>query len=399
MWPFKDKARTQSRGTDWGSMAPVRRTRGDATLTTSEAIYAAVSRISNTVAMLPLHLYRGMELQKDDWREKLMQQPNPGMTPFFFQQTMEAFRNTEGNAYALLVPTEGGRNVERLDVLDASRVTPLRDRDTKELYYRFYLDDGTEATVHNSRVLALHHMSANGEKGVRPLDVLRGTLEYNQAIREFSVSQLDGINSGVMLTVPGTSLNTEKKQAVINQFLEAYKASAGKVVVLEGGITASMFSQSPIDTKTLDVERITRNRVATVYNIPPHMLGDYSDTSYSTAEQSNAEYLSLTIMPIVAQWEQELDSKLLTWNERKRGMHFRFDISALTRADTATMGNLHQQAIRGGWMTPNEVRAADGLPPMEDGNELMASRDLVPLRILRQEQSMEDAQQNYREGI
>ena len=136
------------------------------------------------------------------------------------------------------------------------------------------------------------------------------------------------------------------------------------------------------------MERITRNRVATVYNIPPHMLGDYSDTSFSTAEQQMQEFLQLTIMPIVAQWEQELNRKLLTPAEYVQGCRFRFDIEALARADTATMAEKHQKAIRGGWMRINEVRQREGLPPDEMGNELMASRDLLPLRIAVQTPEM-----------
>ena len=38
------------------------------------------------------------------------------------------------------------------------------------------------------------------------------------------------------------------------------------------------------------------------------------------------------------------------------------------------MAEMHQKAIRGGWMRINEVRQREGLPPDEMGNELMASR-------------------------
>ena len=56
-------------------------------------------------------------------------------------------------------------------------------------------------------------------------------------------------------------------------------------------------------------------------------------------------------------------------------------VDALARADTATMAEKFQKAIRGGWMRPNEVRLREGLPPDDNGGELMASRDLLPLRI------------------
>ena len=231
------------------------------------------------------------------------------------------------------------------------------------------------------QLIVVRHMSANGEIGIRPIDVLRGTLDYDKQVKELSLAQLDGVNHGVFLTVPNTGLGEDERDTVIENFLDAYEKSGQRVVILEGGLTATTFSQSAIDAQVLDVERITRNRVATVYNIPPHMLGDYSDTSFSTAEQQMQEFLQLTIMPIVAQWEQELNRKLLTPAEYAQGYRFRFDIAALTRADTATMAEMHQKAIRGGWMRINEVRQREGLPPDEMGNELMASRDLLPLRI------------------
>lgn len=372
---------------DYSVMRNTRRTRADYTLTTSEAIYAAVSRISNTIAALPIHLYKGQELQRGHDLERLIAYaPNPSMTAFVFRQTMEASRNTEGTAYALMVPDETGRTV-RLDVLDPTRVTPLRDINTKEMWYQLLLDDGTTANVHNSSIIVLRHMSASGEKGIKPVDVLRGTLSYDQDIKEFSAKQLEGVNSGVVLNIPGTGLNEGRKKTIINQFLNAYRESGGRLVVLEGGVTATTLTQSPVDAKVLDVERITRNRVATVYNIPPHMLGDYSDTSYATAEQSMLEYLQMTISPIVVQWENELNRKLLTWDMLQQGYAFRFTLSDLWRADVKTMNEVRQMGIRSGWLTPNEVRVDEGRPADPHGDTLMISRDMVPLEVALQAQA------------
>ena len=71
MWPFRrkpqnatkprDKPRVRERPVS-GRWLPVYRPRADNTMRGNEAIYAAVSRISNTVASMPLHLYKGYEL-------------------------------------------------------------------------------------------------------------------------------------------------------------------------------------------------------------------------------------------------------------------------------------------------------------------------------------------------
>ena len=294
------------------------RKRADRMLSGSEAIYAAVSRISNTIASLPLNLYKGDSIAGEHDLERLIAyEPNPMMTAYTFRQAMEAYRNTEGTGYALIVPDASDRPV-RLDVLDPAHVTPMREKETQEVWYDIQFENGDRIRVHHSRVIALQHMSANGERGIRPIDVLRGTLQYDQKIREFSLKQMDGVNSGVILTVPGQGLSQDRK---------TYEKSGRSVVILEGGMTATNFANSSVDAQVMNVERITRNRVATVYNLPPHMLGNFEGLSYNTAEQLMLEYLQMTVQPIVRQWEDELNRKLLTWEMLRQGYAFRFTLS------------------------------------------------------------------------
>ena len=381
--PMRNKARDApaARTVSTGKLRPFSWLRADATLKGNEAIYAAVSRISNTMASMPLHLYKGYERQDAHPLERLVAfEPNVNFTPFSFIRTMEVLRNTEGNCYALIVPDKLGQPM-RLDILNPCFVKPYKHTETKEIWYSITLDDGKSYQVPGCTLIALQHMSANGVDGIRPLDVLCGSLDYDRTVKELALNQLDGVNHGIMLTVPNSALGEEERAQLIDDLISNYEKSNQKIVVLEGGLSATTFSQSPVDSQLLDVERITRNRVATVYNLPPHMLGDYTDTSFSTNEQQMEEFLQLTIIPIVVQWEQELNRKLLTPQDYTDGYRFRFDTEELVRADIQATANKHQMAIRGGWMRPNEVRERDHLPPDPHGNELMASRDLIPLAI------------------
>ena len=384
-WPFR-RTRNESRARDKPGrrerdLRMIHRPRADATVQGNEAIYAAVSRISNTIAAMPIHYYRGYEIQKDHPMERLISlEPNPNMTAFTWRQTMEVLRNTEGNSYALRVP-DGLGQVARLDILNPTKVQPMQDPETRELWYRIQMDDGEYSYCPGFLVIDLKHMSANGLRGIRPIDVLRKSLDYDTQVKELSLDQLDGVNHGIMLTVPNSGLSQEQKDDVVDRFLETYEKSGRSVVILEGGLTATNFSAQPVDSQLLDVERITRNRVATVYNLPPHLLGDYSDTSFSTAEQQMQEFLQLTITPIVQQWEEELNRKLILPGDYAAGYRFRFDLSALTRADQKTTAEMSQMSIRGGWRKPNEVREMYGLAPDPVGGELMSSRDLIPLRV------------------
>ena len=386
---FKRKRNEQQKARDKPGKARVKvhdlrginRPRADRTIEGNEAIYAAVSRIANTVASMPMHLYRGFEVARDHPLERLVNlEPHPNFSAFVWRQTMEVLRNTEGNAYALIVRDKLGQ-ATRLDILNPTRVQPARDPTDGSDWYMITLDTGEQWQVPGFMVINLRHMSANGIRGIRPIDVLRRSLDYDAQVKDMALDQLDGVNHGIMLTVPNTGLDQDQKDELVDRFLDTYQQSGRSVVVLEGGLTATNFSADAVDAHLLDVERITRNKVAAVYNLPPHMLGDYSQGNKSTTEQQMQEFLQLTIMPIVEQWEEEYDRRLLTPQDYAAGYRFRFDTNSLIRADVATTANKHQMAIRGGWMKPNEVREYEGLPPDENGGELMISRDLLPIRI------------------
>ena len=383
-WPFQRGHKAQARD----KPVPVRRRdlqsinrpRADRTIEGNEAIYAAVSRISNTMASMPMHLYKGFEIQTDHPLERIVSlEPHPNFSAFSWKQTMEVLLNTEGTAYALRVLNSQGQLL-RLDILNPLRVTPKKDQDGN-IWYSVIMDDGSEALAPGFLILAIKHISANGIRGIRPIDVLRKSLDYDTQVKEMSLDQLDGVNHGIMLTVPNVGLSQAQKDEAVNRFLETYEKSGRSVVILEGGMTATNFANSSVDAQVMNVERITRNRVATVYNLPPHMLGDYADSSPGNNEQQTLEYLTLTIGPKVEQWEEEFNRKVLTPEMYAEGYRFRFDVTSLTRTDVKTTAERNQMAIRGGWRKPNEVRAELGLPPDPVGDLLMSSRDLIPLRI------------------
>lgn len=355
--------------------------RGDYTLHNSELIFSAVSRISNALSAMPAQLYRGSTPVRNDLNDMVGFSPNTNMTSCQFFKTMEACRGTEGNNYALKVFNPDG-TLNGLRPLDPLRVRPVLEEDSNELWYKITPERGAEYYLHNFYMIHVPFISTNGYTGVNPVSVLFNTLSYNDEIQTFSASQLKkGINAQVVLEAPA-NLGEQQKQDMINDFMETYKETAGNILLLESGVQAKSLNLSPVDSKLFEVEKISRSRVAMVYNIPPHLLGDYSDTSFSSQEQQMLEFLMLTMLPIVTAYEQELNRKLLTREERRRGYRFVFDMNAILRADAATRADVHQKAIRGGWETPNEARADYGRDKDPNGNKLLVSRDLTTLEYL-----------------
>lgn len=371
--------------------------RGDYTLQNNELIFSAVSRISNAFSAMPVRLYRGDDpVTKHTLQQLLGGSPNPNMTASNFFKTMEACRCTNGNTYALIGRDENGRP-ERLDILDPSRVKPTMEETSNELYYRISPANGPEYFIHNYHVIHIPFLSTNGYEGLNPVSVLFDTLSYNEKIHKFSVAQLEkGINAAVVISAPA-SLGEAQREGTVEALQEVYRNTGGNILFLESGLTANSLNLSPVDTKLFEVEKISRGTVAMVYTMPPHMLGDYSDTSYtggsSAQEQQMLEFLTLTMLPIVTAYEQELEKKLLTPEQRSRGYHVKFYMDAILRADAATQADVNQKAIRGGWKTPNEVRAEKGQRPTPEGNKLLVSRDLIPLDYLMANPNLQETKE------
>ena len=357
--------------------------REDWTLTNSELLFSAVSRISNSLSAMPVRLYKDSKPAKDHYLNDLISfAPNSNMTSCNFFKTLEACRCTSGNAYALKVFREGNAGkISGLVVLDPSRVTPLLNEESGELWYRITPEHGESFFIHNYYMVHIPFLSTNGFQGVNPVSVLFDTLNYSEQIQKFSRDQLEkGVNSTIVLEAP-SNLGETQRNKVIEDFLETYRESGGSILLLESGMSAKKLDLSPVDSKLFEVEKITRSKVAMVYNLPPHLLGDYSDTSYNSQEQQMLEFLQLTMLPIVTAYEQELNRKLLTPEERAQGYHFRFAMDTILRADAATQAEVNYKDIRSGTKLVDEVRAERGDAPLPNGigQVALVSQDLAPL--------------------
>jgi HK97 family phage portal protein len=348
----------------------------NSTLATNETIFSVITRLSNSLASLPLKLYRNYEFAFNQAADTLINSPNPNMTSFEFIRNLETIRNEKGNSYALIERDVRGQ-VARLMPLNPDYVEPIFDVDTAELWYQVIGNNGTYY-FHNMDVLHFKHIiGSGGVKGISPIKVLTNTNDFDKAVREFSLKEMQSAPNSFILKY-GANVDTDKRQRVIDDFKRFYQDNGG-VLFQEPGVEINPIERKFIAADIFTSERITRSRVANVFNVPVTMLNDTEGQSYSSNEQLMRMFVQLTLMPIVRQYEQEFNRKLLTQAERKAGFYFKFNVNALLRGDTAAQGDYYTKAIRSGWMKPNEVRQLEDYPPEPEGDKLWISGDLYPM--------------------
>ncbi|MER1275476.1 phage portal protein [Bacillus velezensis] len=351
-------------------------TRAEHSLTSSEPVYAAVSRLANSLSSMPLKMYKAYKPTESSSSALLTDQPNNNMTTEEFINLLEVHRNVYGNGYAIK-KYDRYFQVEGLEILDPLRVFPVYEEGTKELWYEVH-GDYNVYHVHNTSMIHVHTTTKDGKKGISRLDVLRGTLNFDTEVRTFALEQMDGAKLSFILKLEA-NVNEEKIDKMRESFQTFYRDNGG-VIIQEAGTELKELEKQFIDKSVFDVDKVTRSRVASVFHLPLFMVGESDGNGVTQkTEELYSNFVKGTLLPIVRHYETEFNRKLLTTDERTSGYYFKFNMNALLRADTAVRGTFYQQGIRNAFLTPNEVRAWEELPPLPGGDVLLASKDLFPL--------------------
>ncbi|MGE7932124.1 phage portal protein [Viridibacillus arvi] len=347
-------------------------------LITNETIFSVISRLSNTLSALPLKLYDQYDITVNQAADVLINEPNSNMSGFDLINKIEVSRNEKGNGYAI-IQRDIRMQPETIIPLDATYVEEFLNNDDDELWYKIQANSGT-IYVHNMNMLHVKHISgASRLRGISPIEVLKNTLKYDKAVQEFSLSEMEKKESFILEY--GANVKEGIRQNIIDDFKRFYKENGG-VLFQEPGVNLKEIQRKYVASDTLASERITRSRVANVFNVPVSFLNDNEGASYGSNEQMMIQFVNMTLLPIVRQYEHEFNRKLLTRKDRQDGLYFKFNLGGLLRGDTAARTNFYQAMLRSGGMKPDEVRQLEDLPPIGGkANELWISGDLYPMEM------------------
>ena len=356
----------------WGSHSQV--------LRTNEEIFGVISRLANTLSSLPIHEYQNYSETSDEVSELLTGESNPSMSAFQLINQLEVSRNVDGNAYAWIERDNNGLPIH-LWPIDPGTVTVKRNIDDNSIWYEVNSDE-YHFLVFNTEIIHVKHITPlTGILGISPLDVLRDPLKFQKAVEDFSLNEMDKKDSYIIQY--DRSVSPENREAMINDFRRMVSENGG-AVVQEKGFQFDRFESrfQPGDLSTTN--SITRSRVATAFNVPLSFLSETIEQGNGKSnEQIMAQFVEMTLLPIVKQYESEFNRKLLTRSQRARGFYFKFNVNGLLRGDTAARTEFYQMMIRNCIATSNDLRKLEELPPTDNKNadQLWITGDLYPMDL------------------
>jgi HK97 family phage portal protein len=324
-------------------------------------IFRAVSIHSVSVAQLSIDVYRaGAKVENPPlW----MRRPNVNSTrEAFLEETVVSLALT-GNAYWLITRDSQDR-VSNLEVLNPRDVEPQTNRAGVIVSYK-YGNRETPCTLKEIQHLKFSRVPGRA-KGLGPIQAaqheLRGALDLNSYSNNWF--QDSGVPSGILTT--DQAITADQADEARQRWTDS---GAGGVKVLGEGLEYKSFYLSAQELQFIENQRFTVTRIASLFGVPASLLlasVDGSSQTYQNVEQEWLAYYRFSL----SKYTREIEAAFSDLLGRTTTTVARFNYEALLRPDTKTRYEAHKLAIDSGWMTPNEVRAIENLPPIADGSAL-----------------------------
>ncbi|MCD8398101.1 MAG: phage portal protein [Lachnospiraceae bacterium] len=345
-------------------------------------VYACVRLLAETVAGLPLQLYRykgnaGKEKAADHPLYRILyRQPNPEMTSFSFREAMMTHLLLWGNCYAQIV-RDGKNEILGLYPLMPQNVEIDRDEHGEIFYiYHAYEDDkpgetGKDYYFKREEVLHIPGMGFNGLVGFSPIGMMKNALGSAIAVEKYgSAFFRNGAQPSGVLEHPGVLKNPERVRESWNSTYGG-ASNAHRVCVLEEGMKYNPISLPPEDSQFLETRKFSVDEICRIFRVPPHLVQDLEHATFSNIEHQGIDFVQHSITPWLVRWEQGIIKDLLLEEEQEEYFP-KFNVDGLLRGDYQSRMNGYATARQNGWLSTNDIRELENLDkiPESEGGDL-----------------------------
>jgi HK97 family phage portal protein len=343
----------------------------------STAVYACVRLICGAIAAMPMQVFKrtdkGRELDRDHQLYPVLHdQPNPMLSAHIYWETAVSALLLAGDSFSII-----GRNRQG----DPLTLTPIQKKrvEVKELngrlIYIITFDDGSVVAYDQDDILHIPGVGWDGKNGMSAIaHAGQNAIGNALAADEYSGKYFsnDATPNGYLRY--SDKLSDEQAKHIRDYWHRKHLGldnSHLPAIITEGG----EFKQTTInaqDSQLIETRKFQIVDIARIFGVPPHMIGETEKTSsWGTGiEQQSIGFVQYTLRPHLRRIEQEINRKLFANGDS----YAEFNVSGLLRGDIKGRNEAYKIALGGnqepGWMTVNEVRKLENLPPTDDGNTL-----------------------------
>lgn len=344
-------------------------------------VYACVKVLAETVAQLPLILYRRLDRGKErainhPLYHLIARRPNSMQTSFEWREMLQGHLALRGNAYSEIL-TKGSRiiglqphhpDLVRVEEIPGSWRYMVKDK-----------PNGPERVLLRDEMLHLRGLASSGIMGLNPIEMEREAIGFAIAAQDHGARfyQNGAIFPG-WIEHPAHFKDPEARRKFRENWQESQTSRRlFSTPVLEYGMKYHEIPIKHTDAQYLETRKFENEDVARIFRMQPHKVGILERATNNNIEHQGIEFATDTMMPWLVRWEQRLSESLLTADEQEE-YFFEFLVDGLLRGDAAARSDYYNKGIQDGWLTRNEVRELENRNPLPGLDE-----PLEPLNMVR----------------
>lgn len=370
---------------------------------------AVVDFLAASIAQLPLNVYtRNDETDRERDRKssaaRLLWRPNSSMTEFEFIRAIMMEYFVFGTVYVLVLPDADSRSGWQMWPVPSEWVieTESRNAYAAESITVVAKNSGQPVKIPATDFVQFKTYSPGNPGGyVSPISALRQTLEEQIQAGKFRRqlwSSSGRLNAQILRPANVQPWDDQQRKRFVDTFRESWGAGgskAGSIPLLEDGMEIKPFSTSFKESQWMESVKLSREACAAAYGVNPSLIWHTDTQTYASSKDNARALYAECLGPVLQMLQQRINSFLLPMiGADPDETYVEFDLTEKLKGSFEERASILQAAVGGPWMTRNEARADNNLPPVDGGDEL-----IVPLNVVEGGQaSPQDTHMNQSAG-
>jgi HK97 family phage portal protein len=375
-------------------------------------VQSVKERLGGTVSSLPLMVFERMP--NGDRRpapehplfKLLHSAPGGGQTAQEFLDEATRHLCWWRNAYAIIEPDADGFPVGALAQVHPSRVIDIKRVAGRRVYWIKDLPPSTEVkTYSEDEVWHIRKapLTDDGLRGKPVWETAREALGRAIGVEQFGARFFaNSSHAGGVIEHPGRFKDKEEQ----SNFLSAWRAGGSgpnqhRDRLLLNGAKYTPPALTNEASQFLETKKEAKYEIASLWNMPGHMVGLMDRATFSNIEQQSIEYVVHTLGPWITAIEQAAARDLLIGQDQAR-YFVEFNVSGLLRGDIKTRWQAYAWGRQWGWLSINDIRRLENMSPIGSaGDQYLSPLNMVPAGTVppagsedRNPQNPEDVQED-----
>lgn len=299
--------------------------------------------------------------------ELLRLRPNPSMNAFECTKALVAMAKHHGCA-GLYIDKDKIKGIvkglypvkiNQFIVDDAGLINSTKEN---KVLVDFTCGD-VSGTCFEKDIIILRDNSINGINFKKTKTYIRDSIDTNIKAQRYQ-SQLfsNGLTNKIVVQLTSDIKDQKEIRKVQDKFNKIY-SSNGRVFTIPAGYNVSPMNLSLADSQFAELKIIGKKDITSAIGVPYSLIEKGSLT-----EEETIAFLSNGIIPPITALEQEMDWKLLTDKDRKKGYKIRFNVNAMLRTSPEKQSIILDRYVKDGIYTINDCKRILGVPLVEGGD-------------------------------